>query len=62
MCAYKSDIHHIAYKDYYRYHTEIISAYIENITTVLYIICRRKRLLQIRMTFPVSSQHIVNPF
>ena len=39
MCANKTDIHNPTNKNDYCYNTEIVTSNIENITSVLYIIC-----------------------
>ena len=39
MCPYKSNVHHATNKDNHSNYAIIISAYVKNVSSILYIVC-----------------------
>ncbi len=62
MGSYETDIHHATDKNDYSNQTEVVATDVEDITAVLYIVCRRKLTLQILMAVPMGRLDIRNPF
>jgi len=61
MCSHKSDIHHTTNKDDHSNYPIVIPAYIENIATIFYIVCRWERAFQLCMIIPYCAFHLFHP-
>ena len=61
MCTHKSDIYHTSNKDDYSDNPIVISSYVENIASILNIVCRWKLCFQFLMTMPCGAFYLINP-
>lgn len=61
MSAYEADVHRSTDEDDYSNQAIVVACNIEHIATILHIVCRWERPLQLCMVFPLRSFHDFYP-
>ncbi len=62
MSSYKANIHYATNEDDNRNQAVFIATNVENIPSILYIVCRRKLLFQVYMAMPLCGLDNLHPF